>query len=85
MTLPEVRPGQVWADNDRRSKGRILRVDAVSARHAQCVVLISATPGGRTGHTVRILLERMKPVSNGYRLLTDDETSSMPSEGGGAA
>lgn len=82
MTLPHVRSGQIWADNDKRSKGRTLRVEAVSARHAQCVVLTSATPNGRTGHTVRILLERMKPVSNGYRLLIDGETSDWPSAGG---
>lgn len=76
MTLPAVhvvRVGQVWADNDKRSEGRTLRVDAVSARHAQCVVLTPATPGSRTGHTVRILLERMKPVTTGYRLLADPD------------
>jgi hypothetical protein len=31
METIEVRPGQVWADNDPRSEGRTLRVDAVEA------------------------------------------------------
>ncbi|MFB6643122.1 DUF6354 family protein [Streptomyces chartreusis] len=69
MTLPDVRPGQIWADNDKRCEGRTLRVEAVSARHAQCTDLTSAAEGGRTGHTVRILLERMRPTTTGYRLL----------------
>lgn len=45
---PDVRAGQVWADNDPRSAGRTLRVDAVkfSSRMgcdvAVCVVLTNA-------------------------------------------
>jgi hypothetical protein len=27
--LPDVRPGQIWADNDKRSKGRTLQVDQI--------------------------------------------------------
>jgi hypothetical protein len=27
--LPDVQPGQVWADNDKRSRGRTLRVERV--------------------------------------------------------
>jgi hypothetical protein len=39
MGEQEVREGQVWADNDRRSRGRTLRVIRVEAEHAVCVVL----------------------------------------------
>ncbi|MFF3060161.1 hypothetical protein [Streptomyces sp. NPDC057909] len=60
---------QVWADNDRRSAGRTVRVGAVSERHAYCTVLTAAAPGGRTGRRVRILIERMRPTSTGYRLV----------------
>ncbi|WP_149183283.1 hypothetical protein [Streptomyces sp. TRM49041] len=71
MRQPGVQAGQVWADNDKRSEDRTLRVDAVDARYAHCTVLTAATPGGRTGHRVRILVERMCPTSTGYRLLPE--------------
>ncbi|MEU3046183.1 hypothetical protein ABZ705_06545 [Streptomyces sp. NPDC006984] len=69
MTQPDVRGGQVWADNDKRSGGRTVRVDEVDVRYAYCTVLTSATPGGSTGQRTRIALERMRPTSTGYRLL----------------
>jgi len=69
MTLPDVRPGQIWADNLGCFAGRTLRAEAVSARHAQCTVLTTARSGGPLGRTVRILLERMQPTSTGYRLV----------------
>ncbi|MFY1677369.1 DUF6354 family protein [Streptomyces sp. WMMC905] len=69
MTQPDVRVGQVWADNDKRSEGRTVRVDEVDVRYTYCTVLTSATPGGRTGQRTRIALERMRPTSTGYQLL----------------
>jgi hypothetical protein len=69
--LPDVRVGQVWADNDSRSAGRILRVDAVDVRYAYCTVLTAARSGGRAGRRTRIALERMRPISTGYRLVGD--------------
>ncbi|MFG2959751.1 DUF6354 family protein [Streptomyces sp. NPDC048291] len=69
MNQPDVRVGQVWADNDKRSEGRTLRVDEVDARYAYCTVLTAATLGGRTGQRTRVSLERMLPTSTGYRLL----------------
>ncbi|MFF2566747.1 hypothetical protein [Streptomyces sp. NPDC058084] len=69
MSSFDARPGQVWADNDRRSAGRTVRVDEVDTRYAYCTVLTAATPGGRTGQRTRIALERMRPTSTGYRLL----------------
>lgn len=69
---PEVRPGQVWADNDPRSAGRTLQVVAVGKNSARCVVLTPVT-GGATGagRTTMIALDRFRPVSNGYRLIRD--------------
>ncbi|WP_435059419.1 hypothetical protein [Streptomyces sp. bgisy060] len=69
MTQPDVRVGQVWADNDKRSEGRTVRVDEINVRYAYCTVLTPPTPGGRTGQRTRIALERMRPTSTGYRLL----------------
>lgn len=71
MKRHDVRVGQVWADNDRRSEGRTVRVDGDDARYAYCAVLTAVTPGGRTGQRTRIALERMRPTSTGYRLLED--------------
>lgn len=79
---PDVRPTQIWADNDARSEGRTLRVDTIEdvrycggASHltAICTVLTPANayPTGRAGHQVRIRVSRMKPTSTGYRLVQD--------------
>lgn len=38
-----VRPGQVWADNDPRSAGRTLRVDAIEDGKAVCTILTNDT------------------------------------------
>ncbi|WP_438491793.1 hypothetical protein [Streptomyces asiaticus] len=69
MNRPEVQVGQVWADNDKRSEGRTVRVNEVDDRYAYCTVLTPATPGGRTGQRTRIALARMRPTPTGYRLL----------------
>jgi hypothetical protein len=37
--IPDVKVGQVYADNDRRSAGRTLRVDAIEDGKALCTVL----------------------------------------------
>lgn len=59
-STPTVRAGQVWADNDKRSRGRRVNVDE---HHA----LVQSSTGTRT----RIRLDRFRPNSTGYRLLTD--------------
>jgi hypothetical protein len=80
----EVRIGQVWADNDKRSSGRKVRIVEVDRTHAT-VELVSergrpwsglrpgeparAEPGRRT----RIRLDRFKPTTTGYRLAQDVE------------
>jgi hypothetical protein len=78
--IPEVRVGQVWADNDKRAVGRRVLVIGVDATHAT-VELCSqrgrparghehaqvAEPGRRT----RIRIDRFRPTSTGYRLVLD--------------
>ncbi|WP_454199535.1 hypothetical protein [Nocardia sp. Marseille-Q1738] len=74
----EIRVGQVWADNDPRSKGRrTVRVVGLeepghalsNARRAVCEVVTDwqgkppASP-----RKVRIQVDRMHPTSTGYRL-----------------
>ena len=76
----EIRVGSVWADNDRRSEGRTIRVVALEepnhalphARRAVCEVLTE--PGGKAPgrpRKVRIQVDRMHPTSTGYRLVED--------------
>lgn len=60
---PKVRPGQVWADNDKRASGRTMRVESVDSRYAMVV--------DSRGRRSRILVERMRPTSTGYRLLEE--------------
>lgn len=68
MNEIEVKPGQVWTDNDWRSKGRLLKVLAVDETHATV-----QSPSG-LGRMTRIRLDRFRPTSTGYRLVkpTDD-------------
>jgi hypothetical protein len=74
-TVP-VRPGQVWADNDPRSTGRYLRVEFVtgeSADRPNCARVVQCTADGTViGYrSIWIALRRMRPTSNGYRLVKD--------------
>lgn len=68
---PEVAKDQVWADNDPRSKGRTLKVLAVTDSKAVCEVLTDAdnTKRSQVGQVTRISLHRFKPTASGYRLV----------------
>lgn len=74
-TDAEVRPGQVWADNDQRAVGRTVRIERIDGDHAIVTVLTAyrhATPGERArsvGKERRIRITRFRPNSTGYRLL----------------
>lgn len=69
MAEIEVKVGQVWADNDKRSEGRHVRVIAIEKLHRQAVVRPCSPTGDFTGHRVtRIRLDRFRPTSTGYRL-----------------
>lgn len=71
---PDVRPGQIWADNDPRSAGRHLKVIEVDTTHATMELV---TPRGvghhqaKPGRRTRSRLNRFRPTSTGYRLVTD--------------
>jgi hypothetical protein len=79
-----VEVGQVWADNDWRSAGRTLRVDAVDETHATCTILTNQNSHGyrdMRGRTTRIALRRFKPNSTGYRLVAPPVTVPEPEDG----
>ncbi len=74
---PDVRPHQVWADNDPRAKGRTVEVLAVANGLALCKVITDVDPNlyqpkkSRVGRTTRISVRRFRPNSTGYRLVQD--------------
>ena len=74
--MTDVRAGQIWADNDKRSAGRTLRIVEVDETHAIAEEIAYSETTGRTRHLpnarqTRIRLDRFKPTSSGYRLLKD--------------
>lgn len=70
---PDVRPGQIWADNDPRSAGRHLLVVDVGPTHAEVELAVPRPPvsSAKPGRRTRIRLDRFRPTSTGYRLVTD--------------
>lgn len=64
----KVQPGQVWADKDRRSAGRTVRVLEIDGRHA-----IVQSPTG-LGRKSRVLHD--ENGLRGYRLVTDAEVGA---------
>lgn len=66
--LPDVKVGQIWADNDIRSAGRRLTIVAVSKDR----VIARPSGGGRTANIRR---DRFRPTSTGYRLVSDVSSS----------
>lgn len=67
---PEVEVGQVWADNDKRSAGRYVRVDEVGATHAHVTTCDDAGnphPNILGARKTRIMLKRFRPTATGYR------------------
>jgi len=73
--VTKVRPGQIWADNDKRSAGRRLRVVEIDGTHA-VVVQVDARGVVDSRMRVRrsrIRLDRFRPTSTGYRLVSEGE------------
>lgn len=66
--MDEIKVGQIWRDNDKRSRDRLLRVESVWGGFAYC--LVSRNGGAWIGKT-RIAVERMRPTSTGYVLEKD--------------
>jgi hypothetical protein len=85
--LPEVRVGQVWADNDHRANGRQVTVLAIISEFvgeelvdfalvAQNKARQVRKPGeqNRPGRRTRIRLDRFRPSrKTGYTLVSDVE------------
>lgn len=82
----KVEPGQVWADNDKRSEGRTVRVERIENGKAVCTILTNRAAAQRDldrgsvwvndmrGRTTRISLSRFKPTNTGYRLVQEEES-----------
>lgn len=74
MTDQPVRPGQIWADQDKRSDGRKIRIETVDDTHAT-VVPVTITPQGavalQPGRATRIRLDRLRPTTTGYQLVRE--------------
>jgi hypothetical protein len=71
--LPEVKVGQVWADNDKRQrKARTVTVIAVQ-KEFDGVPLSNpyAVVKSSTGRCTSVRLDRFRPTSTGYRLVQD--------------
>lgn len=78
----EVRPGQVWADNDKRAKGRTVTVkylethtDPFSHRKITRANVLDSR-----GRVSRIRVDRFRPNSTGYRLIEDAPEKAGDSE-----
>jgi hypothetical protein len=77
----EVKPGQIWRDNDKRSATRylkVLRLDDPINRYAICVRVLQfteggpwRTPNGKAQRKITIAIARMRPRSNGYVLVQE--------------
>lgn len=83
---PNVRVGQVWADNDKRSAGRHVLIVAIEDGQLaypfpdRAVVALCTPDGrvifsGRNGKETRtrIRLDRFRPTASGYRLVKDTQ------------
>jgi len=74
MNAPDVRPGQIWADNDNRVEGRhLLVVEVVREVDGDPVRNPYAVVRNVTGtRETRIRLDRFRPTNTGYRLMSED-------------
>lgn len=71
----EVRVGQVYADNDRRSKGRKIKVVSITGSQVTYDVVAHATgvtPDPRRGKTFTSSIDRFhRAAQRGFTLLED--------------
>jgi hypothetical protein len=65
--MTDVKPGQIWADNDPRCAGRRMRIIRVDETHAT----VSPVAPKARGRATRIRLDRFNPTSSGYRLISE--------------
>lgn len=57
--------GQVWADRDKRRRGRQIEVLVIEGDTA-LVQTVVPSPGCPVGQKRRVRLDRFKPTHNGY-------------------
>lgn len=66
--------GQIWADNDRRAKGRTVRIVEIVGKHVYVETVTGV--GGKPApprKPQRLLLHRLRPNSTGYRFVRDPD------------
>jgi len=65
--------GQVWEDNDVRMAGRRLRIESIEeiAGEQTAHVIWLDGWGNPNGKTSKIRVRRLRPTSNGYRLVSE--------------
>ena len=73
MSEPDVRVGQIWADNDPRCRGRRTVRVAEVGETAAVVEAVTDWDGNKSTAPRRtsIRLNRFRPTSTGYRLIQD--------------
>ncbi|MCI4659661.1 hypothetical protein [Cryobacterium zhongshanensis] len=74
MGTAAVKVGQIWADNDVRSKPRTIRVVEIIGEKALVEVVTPAAAAVNKGARTRVALKRFRPIATGYRLVTDVPT-----------
>lgn len=65
--------GQIWADSDKRAKGRTVKILAIEGERALCEVMtgIDGSEAPVVGRKVRVAVKRFRPTATGYELKTD--------------
>lgn len=69
--MTEVKPGQVWADKDKRRKGRTIIVLAAIGRGHESYIVARGQQSGLTS------LIRLRLYTQRYRLLRDEHGNDV--------
>lgn len=73
--MTEIRPGQLWADNDPRSRGRVIQVtrhDLLGEVHVVTVRNSRTAINDNIGRRTKINAARFVPTTKGYVLIQDE-------------
>lgn len=85
-SVPEVTPGQLWIDNDTRTRhwahaNRYVLVDEIEGDKAKCRTWSDQVGGVAEARKTRIAVRRFRPNSTGYRLVDGSAHSPLPRHG----
>jgi hypothetical protein len=72
--MSDVKPGQIWQDNDKRCHGRQVRIVEIYGTHAVVELHRSRGVGddhAKPGRRTRIRLDRFRPTATGYVLVQE--------------